>query len=189
MTQDGVPIVRVGQSRILGLGVFAGRRFQSGETVLLLDDSRVVDDEHPLDSSAGETAQHCDYLAEGRVVLMPSPERYINSSCEPNTFVVTRGGLRHVVALTTIDEGDEITCDYVINCHGGQVWQCRCGARRCRGIVPASFFDLPVPEQSRLRRRLDGWFAAEHADRLRTLDREPPADEPAPIHTADGEPP
>jgi len=107
MTLGRVPTVRVGRSRISGLGVFAGRRFQSGETVLLLDDSRVVDDEHPLDSS----------------------------------------------------------------------------------VVPASLFDLPVPEKRRLRPLLDGWFAAEHADRLRTLDREPFADEPAPIHTADGEPP
>jgi uncharacterized protein len=164
--------VCVDRSGIAGLGVFAARSFAAGETVLLLDDSRVVDDKHPLDAAAGELAHHCDYLAAGRVVLMPSPECYINSSCEPNTRVVTRDGLRHVVALTAIDAGDEVTYDYLINCHGGVVWKCHCGTGRCRGTIPASFFDLSADEQRRLRGLLDGWFVAEHADRLRTLDQE-----------------
>jgi hypothetical protein len=164
--------IRVGGSGIDGRGVFATRDFQPGETVLLLDDSRVVDDKHPLDALAGELAHHCDYLAGGRVVLMPSPECYINSSCEPNTCVVTRDGVRHVVALTSIAAGDEIAYDYLINCHGGVVWRCRCGTERCRGTIPASFFDLSANEQRRLRGLLDGWFVAEHADRLRALDQE-----------------
>ena len=71
-----------------------------------------------------------------------------------------------------VDAGDEVTYDYLINCHGGVVWQCRCGTRRCRGTIPASFFDLPAGEQRRLRGLLDGWFVAEHADRLRALDQE-----------------
>ena len=172
MTIDRAQGVRVGGSGIDGHGVFAARDFQPGETVLLLDDSRVVNDKHPLDAAAGELAHHCDYLAGGRVVLMASPERYINSSCEPNTWVVTRDGVRHVVALTAIDAGNEITYDYLINCHGGVVWQCHCGTGRCRGTIPASFFDLPADEQRRLRTLLDGWFVAEHADRLRALDQE-----------------
>ena len=73
--------VRVGGSGIDGHGVFATRDFQPGETVLLLDDSCIVDDKHPLDAAAGELAHHCDYLSGGRMVLMPSPECYINSSC------------------------------------------------------------------------------------------------------------
>jgi uncharacterized protein len=161
----------VGASGIDRQGVFATRAFQPGETVLVLDDSRVVDDEHPLDGAAGELSHHCDYLSGGRVVLMPSPERYINSSCEPNTKVVTRRAGRHVVALTAIAAGDEITYDYLINCHGGVVWKCRCGADRCRGTIPASFFDLPENEQRRLRGMLDDWFVEEHAERLRGLER------------------
>ena len=172
MTIDRAEGVRVGGSGIDGHGVFATRDFEPGETVLLLDDSRIVDDKHPLDAAAGELAHHCDYLSGGRTVLMPSPECYINSSCEPNTCVVTRDGVRHVVALTAIDAGDEVTYDYLINCHGGVVWQCRCGTGQCRGTIPASFFDLPAAEQRRLRGLLDGWFVAEHADRLRALDRE-----------------
>lgn len=163
--------VQVRQSPIASRGVFATRDFCAGETVLLIDDSRVVNAEHPLDSSKGELAVHQDYLAGGRTVLMAEPERYINSSCDPNTWVHTRGGRRHVVALRAIAAGDEITFDYLLNCHGGVRWSCRCGSPRCRGVVPASFFDLPVAEQRRLRPLLDAWFAEEHRDRLADLDR------------------
>jgi len=155
--------VDVRPSPIAELGVFAARRFAAGETVLVIDDSRTVDDAHPLQPERGEFERHQDYLAQGRVVLMAVPERYINSSCDPNTYVVTRSGTRHVVALRSIDANEEITFDYLLNCDAGAVWQCRCGSRRCRGTIPGSFFDLPLEEQRPLSPLLDEWFVAEHA--------------------------
>jgi len=160
------PDVIVRPSTIAGLGAFSRRAFAPGETVLRIDDSRVVDEAHPLDPTRGELPCHRDYLAHGRIVLMREPERYINSSCQPNTVVRTRDGVRHVVALCAIEAGEEITYDYLINCHGGEVWVCRCGASFCRGIVPASFFDLPEDEQRRLAPLLDSWFVEEHAHRF-----------------------
>jgi GNAT superfamily N-acetyltransferase len=159
--------VTVGRSGIAGLGVFAARPFAIGETILILDDSRIVDSDHPLDEAAGELPAHRDFLANGRVVLMPSPERYINSSCDPNSYVVTREDGRHVVALAPIQQGDEVTYDYLINCHGGVVWQCHCGAAACRGTIPGSFFDQSPSEQWRLWPRLDRWFVREHPMPLR----------------------
>jgi len=76
----GRPVVYVADSPINGRGVYAGRAYRPGETVLVLDDSRVVDAEHPLDPARGEFAHHCDTLAAGLTVLMPAPERHINSS-------------------------------------------------------------------------------------------------------------
>ena len=38
----------------------------------------------------------------GKVVLMQPPERYINHSCDPNSFVKTIDGVRHVLALLDI---------------------------------------------------------------------------------------
>jgi GNAT superfamily N-acetyltransferase len=154
--------VLVRDSRIAGLGVIAARAFAAGETVLVLDDARIVDAAHPLDESRGELPRHRDFIAGGRTVLMAPPERYINSSCAPNTFVQTRADGRHVVALGPIAAGDEITCDYLINCHGGEIWQCRCGAANCRGTIPASFFDLAAREQWRLWPLLERWFVDEH---------------------------
>ena len=91
-----------------GLGVFAVRPFSAREVILTIDDSRVVDDDAPL--RAGEEGRHCDYLEAGRVVLMQLPERHINHSWNPNTYVKTMNGERLVIARREIAAGEEITC-------------------------------------------------------------------------------
>ena len=48
------------------------RDFAEGEIILPIDDSRVVDDDHPLRPDLGEQSYHCDYLAGGKTVLMQS---------------------------------------------------------------------------------------------------------------------
>lgn len=168
--------VTVGESDIEGLGVFATRAFAAREEVMQLDDSRVVDDEHPLDPEKGELREHCDYLAGGKVVLMPEPERYLNHSCDPNAYVRTVDGVRRLVALRDVPAGRELTIDYVLNTHGGDEWACSCGSSGCRGTLPSSFFELPVPEQLDLLPLLDGWFVEEHADRVEALRKAPDRD-------------
>jgi len=161
--------VVVAESKIHGLGVFATRDFAEGEIVLPLDDSRVVDDDHPLRIDLGEQSYHCDYLADGKVVLMQSPERHINSCCDPNTYVKTINGVRHVAARRPISSGEEITYDYIIDCHGGDVWQCSCGSSRCRGAIVSSFFELPVELQLEYLPLLNEWFIEEHREKVEAL--------------------
>ena len=161
--------VLVAASAIHGQGVFAARAFEAGETVLTLDDTRIVDDAHPLRPELGEYEHHCDYLAGGTGVLMQTPERHINSCCDPNTYVKTLGGLRRVVARRPIAAGEEITYDYILNCHGGAVWRCLCGSPRCRGVIVSSFFDLPAALQREYLPLLDAWFAEEHRDAVEAL--------------------
>jgi hypothetical protein len=102
-------------SPIHGTGVFSSVQVSPGEVVLKIDDSRVVTDAEPLDPAKGECEHHCDYLAGGKVVLMQAPERFINHSCNPNTYVRTIAGDRCVIALRAIRPGEEITYDYSIN--------------------------------------------------------------------------
>jgi len=163
--------VIVAESRIHGLGVFATRSFTQGEIILAIDDSRVVDDEHPLRAELGEYSYHCDYLAGSKTVLMRSPERHINSCCDPNTFVKTIDGVRYVVALRPIESGEEITYDYIIDCHGGIVWQCSCDGVRCRGTIVSSFFELPVELQLEYLPLLNEWFIDEHRSKVEALRR------------------
>lgn len=159
----------VRDSAIHGLGVFAQRDYAVGELIVWIDDSRVVDDDRPV--LPGELAHHCDYLEAGRVVLMQEPERHINSSCDPSTYVRTVGDKCCVVARQEIHSGDEITYDYIIDCHGGRVWQCRCGSSRCRCTIVASFFDLPVSWQFEYLPLLNPWFVKEHDVRIQQLKR------------------
>jgi uncharacterized protein len=115
--------VDVRHSVIHGLGVFATRDFDTNQTILLIDDSRVVDAAHLLRPEVSEYPRHYDYLAGGTVVLMPAPERYINACCDPNACVCWMSGRRHVVARRAIAAGEEITYDYLVDCQ-----EARCGS-------------------------------------------------------------
>ncbi|HEV2708370.1 MAG TPA: SET domain-containing protein-lysine N-methyltransferase [Pyrinomonadaceae bacterium] len=161
--------VIVAESKIHGLGVFATRDFAEGEIILPIDDSRIVDDEHPLRPELNEQSYHCDYLAGGQTVLMRSPERHINSCCDPNTYVKTIDGVRHVVARKPIKAGEELTYDYIIDCHGGIVWQCSCGSSLCRGTIVSSFFELPRELQREYLPLLNEWFIEEHREKVEAL--------------------
>lgn len=161
--------VAVTKSQIHGIGVIALRDFAPGDTVLVIDDTRVVDPEHPLRPELGEYEYHCDYLAGGLVVLMQPPERHINSSCDPNTYVKTIAGLRYVLARRPIRPGEEITYDYIINCHAGAVWGCNCGSPRCRGTIVSSFFELPLEWQMEYLPLLDDWFVDEHRQKVAAI--------------------
>jgi hypothetical protein len=164
---DGVV---VGASAIEGQGVFATRVFGKGEIVLTIDDSRIVDDASPLQN--GEDRRHCDYIAGGTVVLMQLPERYINHSCDPNTYVRTVMGVRRVFARGDIAPGEEITYDYSVNGSGDTVWQCHCGAARCRHEIHSDFFHLSIEFQQEYLPQLEEWFQKERAvevEHLRAL--------------------
>jgi uncharacterized protein len=153
--------VVIHESSIEGSGVFAVRLFRKGEPVLAIDDSRTVNDHAPL--QPGEEERHCDYLECGRVVLMQPPERYINHSCDPNTYVKTVNGKRFVIARRDIAAGEEITYDYSINSDGDTVWLCRCDAGRCRREIHSDFFHLPIEFQREYLPLLDDWFRKERA--------------------------
>ncbi|MFW5772318.1 MAG: SET domain-containing protein [Phototrophicaceae bacterium] len=159
--------VYVGESAINGHGVFAQVAFAAGDHVLAIDDSRVVDDEHPLRPELDEHEHHCDYLSDGRVVLMPLPERQINHSCDPNTYVRTLDGTRIVIARRAIQPHEEITYDYAINGEGGVPWDCHCGSSRCRGAETwADYFKLPRDLQIEYYPLLDDWFRQQYAARI-----------------------
>jgi uncharacterized protein len=159
--------VNVHESGIAGLGVLAGTPFRCGDPVLEIDDSRVVDDVHPLGHS--ESPQHRDYLANGKVILMQFPERYINHSCDPNVYVATVEGKRLVIALCDIPAGEEIAYDYCINGGGDTLWTCHCGAARCRYTIHSDFFHLPHELQREYLPLLDVWFQNERSAETQQL--------------------
>jgi len=169
--------VEVRQSGIHGKGVFATEPLARGSVVLRIDDSRVVDDTHPLREGLGENPDHCDYLPDGTTVLMQAPERYINHSCDPNALVCSVDRARFVLAARKISAGEEIVYDYAVNAADGDVWTCRCGAANCRGRHKCDFFALSDATQLRRLPLLDPWFAEVHKDRILDLlerNAEPP---------------
>lgn len=169
MGSDITP-VRVAPSPIEGQGVFANRPFVWGETVLVLDTSRVVTEEDPIRTEKGEREDHLAFLAGGEKFLLPEPERHLNHCCDPNAYLRTLDEGVRVIARRPIGAGEEVTLDYLINTHGGTSWHCRCGADRCRGQLETSFFELPPDFQREYLPLLEIWFIEEHRDEIEALE-------------------
>jgi uncharacterized protein len=162
--------VEVRESPIHGRGVFATRRFEWGEPILPIDDSRVVTPEAPLDREHGELEHHRDYLGT-HDVLMQEPERYINHCCEPSAYIRTREGVRWVVAYCAIAAGEEVTYDYCISSYGDYAWECSCGHARCRRVHNTDFFKLPDEKLREYLPLLDEWFVALYPERVEAARR------------------
>jgi hypothetical protein len=93
---------------------------------------------------------------------MQPPEKYINHSCNPNSYTKTIKGVRKVFAMENIKKGEEITYDYSINGYNDGTFQCNCGSENCRKRYQGNFFKLPKKIQLKYLTYLDGWFVKEH---------------------------
>lgn len=158
--------VEVRSSPIEGLGVFSLDDVAEGEVVRAFALGREVTPEAPLRAEDGERPEHCT-LVDGRLHLVPYPDRHFNHSCDPNTWIRHGPGRADAVARRAIRAGEELTLDYLIDNPGGDSWPCRCGAARCRGETGTSFFELPEPFRREYRPLLSDWFVARYGHRLR----------------------
>ena len=111
----------------------------------------------------------CDYLQNGKVVLMQEPEKYINHSCDPDVYIKTVDGVRKVIAMRNIKCGEEIVYDYSINGDNEGTFQCRCGSNKCRDVYQGNFFKLPIDLQIKYLPYLDDWFIKEHESEIELL--------------------
>ena len=159
--------VAVRPSTIRGKGVFAAKDFRRGDQILQIDDSHVVTDPSTLTEEQHDF--ELDYLANGKIVIMQTPERYINHSCNPNSYIQTVDGVRNVLAMSDITAREEMTLDYSINGYGDATFECRCGSYNCRKTFHADFFKLPKSLQMEYLPFLDAWFKEEFIDRIRHL--------------------
>jgi len=158
----------VEKSHIHGKGVFANQDFAAGERILAIDDSHVVDD--PSKLTAYQNKYQCDWL-KNKIVLMQPPERYINHSCNPNSYVKTIRGIRTLLAMKDIQKGEEITYDYAINGYYESADPCHCGSKKCRQILNCDFFQLPEALQQKYLPYLDNWFVKEFKEKVEELKR------------------
>ncbi len=161
-------LIEVKSSPIEGLGLFALRRIASGQRIRRINVVREVTADAPLRKELGERHDHCDY-PDGKAILIGFPDRHINHSCDPNTYIEYDEEACYIVARRQISGGEELTCDYNVNITGGTAWPCHCGAKRCRGTTTGDFFLLPIDIQREYLPLLAKWFVRRHADRLAKL--------------------
>jgi len=158
--------VEVRPSKVGGLGVFAAMSFVSGTLVRTCTIEREVTIAEPL--RPDEDPDHT-FLANGKVFLAGVPDRYLNHSCDPSTYLRFVGNEIELVARRNVEPGDELSLDYLINNGGGSSWPCKCGSTRCRGLTGSSFFSLPESFQREYFPLLADWFSQQYSSQLRAL--------------------
>jgi uncharacterized protein len=167
-------VVSVRESRIQGRGVFAESTIRVGEVILEIDDSDPVLDRTKL-TVEQEIFIDIFVAADGtqKITWMKSPERFINHSCDPNSFVQTdmTSGTRRVLARREIPRGDELTWDYALNIL--EAWvapvPCKCGAGDCRSVIQGTYFDLSRENQRKYLPIVDEPFKRRFAARIQSL--------------------
>jgi len=60
--------------------------------------------------------------------------RYINHSCDPNTYMRRAYQKVEFYTLRPVKKGEELTCDYGETHHDGKL-PCQCGSANCRGHI------------------------------------------------------
>ena len=122
--------LRIGDAGPKGKGVFADSRLEPGDLVWDYEGKEQWISEIPE-----ELWQYAFQVDYDRYIV---PERgsvgwFMNHSCEPNCVIL---GRTRIVALSTIEPGDELTFDYSTNVGwDGFVMPCKCGAAGCRGVI------------------------------------------------------
>lgn len=129
----------VGKSRIAGKGAFAVKNIPArkklgnmgGEIISYREAQKRVK-KQPGNVLFMVEFDHEDIALDASI--NSNELRYINHSCDPNTFM--RRAYQKVEFYTRrpIKKGEELTCDYGETHHDGKL-PCRCRAANCRGYI------------------------------------------------------
>lgn len=110
-----------------GRGVFAGRHFAPGETVLSARRATV----------AAERSIYTFQFGDDLHIEAHEPASLVNHACDANTGVRDNAfGAYDLVARRPIAAGEEITFDYETTEFGPMIMEaCHCGGPTCRGTL------------------------------------------------------
>ena len=130
---DGVTVRR---SKIAGTGVVATRALAA--KAVLQDVSRPLVRYSKVPQKGERGYGHAIQLLRGWWLLLDhTPFYYLNHSCEANAALEMRGTRARVITKARVRQGEELTLDYGTVAFADDPYSivCRCGTRRCRGVV------------------------------------------------------
>jgi len=125
---------KVGRSRIQGRGLFALSPVAARKKLGELGGELITQREARRRARAADVIMIVEF-GDGTALdasRSASGFRYVNHSCEPNTFMRLYRGHVEFYALRRVEAGEELTCDYGETHHAGKL-PCRCGSPTCRG--------------------------------------------------------
>lgn len=123
------PDIIIKKSKISGLGVFANRNFKKGEIVLKWKMNKILNKQQ-VDKLSKKLKNYIFRLNKNKYILQQPPERYVNHSCQANTYA--KGTCD--VASKNIRKGEEITSDYTPEAIHIS-FKCRCGIKKCKKLI------------------------------------------------------
>jgi len=154
-------LVEVRNSPIHGRGVYAAKSIKKGDRIIEYVGERISHAEADRRFwEKGEDDGHTFlFVVNHRTVIDGThggnDARYINHRCEPNCETVTEGNRIFIDAVKDIKAGEELGYDYQLTWDSGddpeelKLYDCRCGAKNCRGTM---LDKLPLDEQRRRER-------------------------------------
>ena len=136
-----------------GKGVFAARYFMKGDVILTYKKTKLFKG-NEVPKVWKNKFRYLDCVGKDKYMIMQKPERYINSSCDPNIYIKNW----KIIAMKPIRKGEQLTFDYSINNDFSIAFKCICDAENCRGFYSISFFKLNKKLQKKYLPYLDTWF-------------------------------
>ncbi len=125
----------VGRSGIVGKGLFSGARIAKGAKIGEFE-GEVIGLREARRRAKGRAIVAIVELDKHALDATRSPRgfRFINHSCDPNTYIRCTDVRAEFYARRAIAKGEELTADYGESHHNGKL-PCRCGAAKCRGFI------------------------------------------------------
>lgn len=115
-----------------GVGVFADRKFETGETIAPVTGNII---HWQTVNSIGGIIQDNTFRFSDQYYLSPDGlGNYLNHSCEPNAGIFKQRNRLYLKAIKQIKSGQEIVFDYSTIIGDDDIWtmKCQCGTGSCR---------------------------------------------------------
>ena len=128
--------LRAGKSAIHGKGAFAVEAIPARKKIGSLS-GIIIGKRAARQKASGRESVSIVELWNGKALDAsdtPDRLRFMNHSCNPNTFMRTAQFEVAFYALRAIVAGEELTCNYGPTHHDG-TRPCRCGAPGCKGFI------------------------------------------------------
>ena len=128
--------VRVSRSKIHGRGLYATNDMPAKRKIGSLSGQLISKKLKRAKARAGESITLVELL-NGKTLnasVNSNELRYINHSCNPNTYMRTLGNHVEFYTLRRIYPEEELTCNYGPTHHDGNK-RCTCGAKGCKGFI------------------------------------------------------
>ena len=135
----------VRNSGIHGKGVFATTRIPAGIRLVEYKGERLTDVQVDKRYAKDDNPHTFLFALDHGMVIDAtnggSSARWINHSCAPNCEAVDDENRVYIETLRAIRPGEELSYDYCIELEERhtpelkRLYQCRCGARRCKGTI------------------------------------------------------